>query len=40
MENISNKKSKPFGVILDRIEEIFMIISGIAIGMSPLLVLL
>lgn len=40
MENIMNRRNNRLGVILDRIEDTFMTVAGIAIALSPLLVLL
>jgi hypothetical protein len=37
MKNISDSNDNRVGMIIDRIEDLFMTVSGIAIGLSPLL---
>lgn len=38
MKNTSNNKSNRWGFNLDKIEDVFMTVSGIAIALSPFLV--
>jgi hypothetical protein len=38
MKNIVKNNSNRMGIILDKIEDIFMTVAGIGIGLSPFLV--